>query len=105
MLETLRGVIDTLAGPQSTEGGLALALLALCRGLGADAIALHHADGGCSHLAAGRCSARTAAARAVAAQAAAAAVLQSAATGSTGPGRSGPTCWRCPSPRRTAGPW
>jgi signal transduction histidine kinase/ABC-type sulfate/molybdate transport systems ATPase subunit len=51
VLETLRGVLDMLAGPQPTEGGLALALLALCRGLGADAIALHHADGQASHLA------------------------------------------------------
>jgi signal transduction histidine kinase len=51
ILETLRGVLDMLAGPQPTEGGLALALLALCRGLGADAIALHHGDGQASHLA------------------------------------------------------
>jgi len=50
VLETLRGVLDMLAGPQPTEGGLALALLALCRGLGADAIALHHGDGQASHL-------------------------------------------------------
>jgi signal transduction histidine kinase/ABC-type multidrug transport system ATPase subunit len=45
MLETLRGVLDTLAGPESAQGGLAVALLALCRGLGADVIALHHSDG------------------------------------------------------------
>ena len=45
MLETLRGVLDKLAGPQPAEGALAVALVALCRGLGADAIALHHADG------------------------------------------------------------
>jgi signal transduction histidine kinase/ABC-type multidrug transport system ATPase subunit len=45
MLETLRGVLDTLAGPEAAQGGLAVALLALCRGLGADVIALHHADG------------------------------------------------------------
>ena len=51
LLETLRGVLDMLAGPQPTEGGLALALLALCRGLGADAIALHHGGGEASHLA------------------------------------------------------
>ncbi len=50
VLETLRGVLDMLAGPQPTEGGLALALLALCRGLGSDAIALHHADGEASYL-------------------------------------------------------
>ncbi len=56
MLETLRGVLDTLAGPQPTGGGLALALLALCRGLGADAIALHHANG--EHLASGAHPAR-----------------------------------------------
>jgi len=45
ILETLRGVLDTLAGPTPAQGGLAIALLALCRGLGADAIALH-TDGG-----------------------------------------------------------
>lgn len=45
MLETLRGVLDKLAGPQPAEGALAVALVALCRGLGADAIALHDADG------------------------------------------------------------
>ena len=45
MLETLRGVLDTLAGPQSAHGGLAVALLALCRGLGADSITVHDADG------------------------------------------------------------
>ncbi len=39
MLETLRGVLDKLAGPQPAEGALAVALVALCRGLGADAIA------------------------------------------------------------------
>ncbi len=43
-LETLRGVLDTMAGPEGAQGGLAVALLALCRGLGADVIALHHAD-------------------------------------------------------------
>ncbi|HEY2814603.1 MAG TPA: ATP-binding cassette domain-containing protein [Acidimicrobiales bacterium] len=45
MLETLRGVLDKLAGPQPAEGALAVALVALCRGLGADAIALHHHGG------------------------------------------------------------
>ena len=45
MLETLRGVLDKLAGPQPAEGALAVALVALCRGLGADAIALHDANG------------------------------------------------------------
>ncbi|MEA3216353.1 MAG: hypothetical protein QOJ19_2509 [Acidimicrobiia bacterium] len=45
VLETLRGVLDTLAGPQAAQRGMAVALLALCRGLGADAIALHHVGG------------------------------------------------------------
>ena len=45
LLETLRGVLDTLAGPQAARGAIAVALLALGRGLGADSIALHHADG------------------------------------------------------------
>ncbi len=51
VLETLRGVLDTLAGPQAAQGDLAIALVALCRGLGADAIALHHADGSCLEFA------------------------------------------------------
>jgi signal transduction histidine kinase/ABC-type branched-subunit amino acid transport system ATPase component len=51
VLETLRDVLDMLAGPQPLESGLALALLALCRGLGADAISLHHEDGEASLLA------------------------------------------------------
>jgi len=51
ILETLRGVLDTLAGPLPTQGGLAVALLALCRGLGADAISIHQPNGECSHLA------------------------------------------------------
>ena len=50
VLETLRGVLDTLAGPEPEAGGLAVALLALCRGLGADAIALHHPNGDTTHL-------------------------------------------------------
>ncbi|HTJ77248.1 MAG TPA: ATP-binding cassette domain-containing protein [Acidimicrobiales bacterium] len=50
VLETLRGVLDTLAGPQPAQGGLTLALLALCRGLRADAIALHRPDGERSEL-------------------------------------------------------
>ena len=45
VLETLRGVLDTLAGPLPAHGGLTIALLALCRGLGADAIAIHRATG------------------------------------------------------------
>ena len=50
VLETLRGVLDTLAGPQPALGGLGLALLALCRGLRADGIALHRPDGERSEL-------------------------------------------------------
>ncbi|MBI2708962.1 MAG: ATP-binding cassette domain-containing protein [Actinobacteria bacterium] len=45
VLETLRGVLDTMAGPGAARGGIAVVLLALCRGLGADVIALHGADG------------------------------------------------------------
>jgi len=45
VLETLRGVLDMLAGPESAQGGLGVALLALCRGLGADAITVHQPDG------------------------------------------------------------
>jgi signal transduction histidine kinase/ABC-type multidrug transport system ATPase subunit len=45
VLETLRGVLNTLAGPEAAQGGLGVALLALCRGLGADAISVHHPDG------------------------------------------------------------
>jgi signal transduction histidine kinase len=45
VLETLRGLLDTLAGPQLAQGGLAVALLALCRGLGADAVAFHSRSG------------------------------------------------------------
>ena len=40
-LETLRGVLETLAGPDHVRGGLEIALRALGRGLGADALALH----------------------------------------------------------------
>ena len=50
VLETLRGVLDTLAGPQPAQGGLTVALTALCRGLRADAIALHRPDGQRSEL-------------------------------------------------------
>ena len=39
-LEALRGVLETLAGPEQVRGGLQIALLALGRGLGADAVAL-----------------------------------------------------------------
>jgi signal transduction histidine kinase/ABC-type multidrug transport system ATPase subunit len=40
ILETLRGVLETLAGPEHVRGGLEIALLALLRGLGAEALAL-----------------------------------------------------------------
>ena len=40
ILENLRGVLETLAGPDRLKGGLDVALLALCRGLGADAVTL-----------------------------------------------------------------
>ena len=52
VLETLRGVLDTLAGPESAGSGLRLALVALGRGLRADAIALHRPDGERSELSA-----------------------------------------------------
>ncbi len=46
ILETLRGVLETLAGPEQLRGGLQIALLALGRGLGAHAVALFvHLDG------------------------------------------------------------
>jgi signal transduction histidine kinase/ABC-type branched-subunit amino acid transport system ATPase component len=51
VLETLRGVLDTLAGPQPPQGGLGVALIALGRGLGADAIALHDGHGKASEFA------------------------------------------------------
>ncbi len=38
VLETLRGMLETLAGPERVEGGLGVSLLALCGGLGADAV-------------------------------------------------------------------
>jgi signal transduction histidine kinase/ABC-type branched-subunit amino acid transport system ATPase component len=79
MLETLRGVLDKLAGPQPAEGALAVALVALCRGLGADAIALHHADGERSDFATSDVGELASAVSAARQQAAAAAVL-----GSTG---------------------
>jgi signal transduction histidine kinase/ABC-type branched-subunit amino acid transport system ATPase component/GAF domain-containing protein len=41
ILETLRGVLETLAGPEQLRGGLEIALLALARGLGADSVALY----------------------------------------------------------------
>ncbi len=46
ILETLRGFLETLAGPEQVRGGLQIALLALARGLGAHAVALYvHLDG------------------------------------------------------------
>ncbi|HEY2427735.1 MAG TPA: ATP-binding cassette domain-containing protein, partial [Acidimicrobiales bacterium] len=50
ILETLRGILDTLAGPESSHGGLRVALLALCRGLGADGIAMHQPHGAVTEL-------------------------------------------------------
>ncbi|HWW54170.1 MAG TPA: ATP-binding protein, partial [Acidimicrobiales bacterium] len=78
VLETLRGVLDTLAGPQPAQGGLAVALLALCRGLGADGIALHHARGDLSLLAPVPLDEQAAATSTAHQQAAADAVLRSA---------------------------
>lgn len=40
VLESLRGMLEPLAGPERVDGGLAVALLALCRGLGAGATGL-----------------------------------------------------------------
>jgi signal transduction histidine kinase/ABC-type multidrug transport system ATPase subunit len=40
ILENLRMVLETLAGPDRIQGGLDVALLALCRGLGADGVTL-----------------------------------------------------------------
>ncbi len=45
VLEALRGMLETLAGPERVHGGLSVALLALCRGLGASAVAVHAVDG------------------------------------------------------------
>jgi signal transduction histidine kinase/ABC-type multidrug transport system ATPase subunit len=41
VLETLRDILEILAGPDPMHGGLKVAVLSLCRGLGADAVALH----------------------------------------------------------------
>jgi signal transduction histidine kinase/ABC-type branched-subunit amino acid transport system ATPase component len=78
ILETLRGVLDTLAGPQPAQGGLGVVLLALCRGLGADVIALHHADGDQSEFAATELGPVARAAASSRQQAAAEAILSSA---------------------------
>jgi signal transduction histidine kinase/ABC-type multidrug transport system ATPase subunit len=40
VLESLRGMLETLAGPDRVDGGLSVALLALCRGLGAGAVGM-----------------------------------------------------------------
>jgi signal transduction histidine kinase/ABC-type multidrug transport system ATPase subunit len=40
VLESLRSILEALAGPERIEGGLGVALLALCRGLGAGAVGL-----------------------------------------------------------------
>ena len=46
VLESLRGLLETLAGPERLNGGLEIALLALLDGLGADAAAVITGDGG-----------------------------------------------------------
>jgi signal transduction histidine kinase/ABC-type branched-subunit amino acid transport system ATPase component len=46
ILETLREVLETLAGPEHLRGGLRITLLALCRGIGADAVAVHEVHDG-----------------------------------------------------------
>jgi signal transduction histidine kinase len=40
ILESLRGMLETLAGPERVDGGLSAALLALCRGLGARTVGM-----------------------------------------------------------------
>ncbi|HEX2383022.1 MAG TPA: ATP-binding cassette domain-containing protein [Acidimicrobiales bacterium] len=77
MLETLRGVLDKLAGPHPAEGALGVALVALCRGLGADAIALHPAGGESLELVTAELVDGSAAAAADRQRAAAACVLRS----------------------------
>jgi signal transduction histidine kinase/ABC-type multidrug transport system ATPase subunit len=46
VLESLRAVLETLAGPDPLHGGLNVGLLALCRGLGAEAAALYVEEDG-----------------------------------------------------------
>lgn len=53
VLGSLRSVLDSLAGPHPAQDGLALALLALARGLHADAIGLYRPDGKHSELSSG----------------------------------------------------
>jgi signal transduction histidine kinase len=45
ILETLRGMLEILAGPEQVHQGLDVALLALCRGLAADAAMLYSMRG------------------------------------------------------------
>lgn len=40
ILESLRAMLETLAGPERVDGGLSVALLALCRGLGSSAVGM-----------------------------------------------------------------
>ena len=105
VLETLRGVLDTLAGPQPSGTGLSLALVALCRGLGADAIALHEPDGRHAEFQVTELGPHAAATASQAQRDAAAVHRLGAGTGSTGPDRSASTCWPCPSTPPTGGPW
>jgi signal transduction histidine kinase/ABC-type multidrug transport system ATPase subunit len=53
VLETLRSMLETLAGPDRLRGGLEVALLALCRGLAADAAILHVDGDGATDVAPG----------------------------------------------------
>jgi len=50
ILESLRGLLETLAGPERLDGGLGVSLLALSRGLGADAVALLVEEGAALEL-------------------------------------------------------
>lgn len=45
VLESLRGMLETLAGPERVEGGLGISLVALSRGLAADAVGVLVQDG------------------------------------------------------------
>ncbi len=45
VLESLRGLLESLAGPERLQGGLEISLLALLDGLGADTAAVMAADG------------------------------------------------------------
>lgn len=52
VLESLRSLLEALAGPERIEGGLSVALLALCRGLGAREVSIDRlaADGGTARV-------------------------------------------------------